>query len=69
VAPDAARIWLDWTLRFLVDDVAGLAVDTAILHGEVVAIDEKGRPDYAKLQTDLAKGRGDRLVYYIFELL
>jgi bifunctional non-homologous end joining protein LigD len=61
----------DWTERFgsLVDDIAGLAVDTAILDGEVVAIDEKGRPDYAKLQADLAKGRGDRLVYFVFDLL
>jgi bifunctional non-homologous end joining protein LigD len=61
----------DWTERFgsLVDDIAGLAVDTAVFDGEVVAIDEKGRPDYARLQADLAKGRGDRLVYYVFDLL
>jgi bifunctional non-homologous end joining protein LigD len=55
----------DWTERFgpLVNDIAGLAVEAAILDGEVVAMDEKGRPDYAMLQADLAKGRGDRLVY------
>src|SRR3954452_11564559 len=60
----------DWTARFgpLVNEIAELPVDEAILDGEVVAVDAKGRPDYAMLQADLAKRRSDRLVYYVFDL-
>src|SRR3954454_18709523 len=61
----------DWTGRFgpLVNEIAELPVDEAILDGEVVAVDAKGRPDDAMLQADLAKRRGDGLVYYVFDLL
>jgi bifunctional non-homologous end joining protein LigD len=58
----------DWTKRF--STIAG-ALDLsgqAILDGEVVVIHE-GRTNFSELQTELAAGRQDRLVYYAFDLL
>ena len=57
-----------WTKRFSV--IAG-ALDIpgqAILDGEVVVIHE-GRTNFSELQAELAAGKQDRLVYYVFDLL
>jgi bifunctional non-homologous end joining protein LigD len=62
------RNGLDWTKRFSV--IAG-ALDLhgqAILDGEVVVIHE-GRTNFSELQAELAAGKQDRLVYYVFDLL
>jgi bifunctional non-homologous end joining protein LigD len=62
------RNGLDWTKRFSV--IAG-ALDIpgqAIVDGEVVVIHE-GRTNFSELQSDLAAGKQDRLVYYAFDLL
>jgi bifunctional non-homologous end joining protein LigD len=62
------RNGLDWTKRFSV--IAG-ALDVpgqAILDGEVVVIHE-GRTNFSELQAELATGKQDRLVYYVFDLL
>ena len=62
------RNGLDWTKRFSV--IAG-ALDIpgqAILDGEVVVIHE-GRTNFSELQAELAAGKQDRLVYYVFDLL
>lgn len=62
------RNGLDWTKRFSV--IAG-ALDIpgqAIVDGEVVVINE-GRTNFSELQADLAAGKQDRLVYYVFDLL
>ena len=62
------RNGLDWTKRFSV--IAG-ALDLpgqAILDGEVVVIHE-GRTNFSELQSELAAGKQDRLVYYAFDLL
>jgi hypothetical protein len=40
----------------------------ATIDGEVVVVHE-GRTNFSELQADLAAGRQDRLVYYVFELL
>jgi bifunctional non-homologous end joining protein LigD len=40
-----------------------------VLDGEVIADNDEGRPDYSVLQSDLARGRGGRLIYYVFDLL
>ncbi len=47
--------------------LAGLTVD-AVLDGEVVAVDEKGRPDFQALQNSVRSGEG-RILYYVFDLL
>ena len=47
--------------------LSGLPVD-AVLDGEVVAVDEKGRPDFQALQNSMRAGDG-RILYYVFDIL
>ena len=60
----------DWTARFpaLVAAIARLDLDGALLDGEIVAIDEKGRSDFNALQNAL-DGRDSMLSYFVFDLL
>ncbi len=62
---------LDWTHRFkrIAAAVAALPAETALLDGELVVEDDKGISSFSLLQTDLKDGRGDRLIYYVFDLL
>ncbi len=62
---------LDWTHRFkrVANAVAALPAETALLDGELVVEDEKGISSFSMLQTDLKGGRGDRFVYWVFDLL
>jgi bifunctional non-homologous end joining protein LigD len=62
---------LDWTHRFkpVAAAVAALPADTALLDGELVVEDDKGVSSFSLLQSDLKDGRGDRFVYYVFDLL
>ena len=62
---------LDWTHRFkpIAAAVAALPAETALLDGELVVEDDKGISSFSLLQSDLKDGRGDRLVYYVFDLL
>jgi bifunctional non-homologous end joining protein LigD len=62
---------LDWTHRFkpVAAAIAALPVETALLDGELVVENDKGISSFSLLQTDLKDGRGDRLVYYVFDLL
>jgi bifunctional non-homologous end joining protein LigD len=61
----------DWTHRFMpiADAVASLPAKSALLDGELVVEDDKGISSFSLLQTDLKQHRGDRLVYYVFDLL
>ena len=66
------RSGLDWTNRFgkpLVDALASLPVQTAIFDGEAVVENAGGASDFSLLQADLSEGRGDRIVYCVFDLL
>lgn len=69
------RNGLDWTHRFgkqLVDELRRLAVQSAVLDGEVVAMENdngQGVADFAALQADLGAGRMDRLAFFVFDLL
>lgn len=62
----------DWTERFggrIAKALAGLPARQAVLDGEVV-VDLAGRSsDFSALQGDLAEGRTDRMLYYVFDLL
>jgi bifunctional non-homologous end joining protein LigD len=62
----------DWTDRFgkpIATALAALPAKQAVLDGEVV-VDVAGRSsDFSALQADLAEGRTDRMLYYVFDLL
>ncbi|MDB6013920.1 MAG: dependent ligase, partial [Gammaproteobacteria bacterium] len=63
------RKGLDWTAKF--ESIADAAQDLpdCILDGEAVALNAKGEPDFSALQTALSEGRGDALVFFVFDLL
>ncbi len=65
------RTGLDWTAKFqtLADDLARLGVTSAMLDGEIVALDDKGASSFKTLQDELSHGHSDRLQYYVFDLL
>lgn len=66
------RSGLDWTKRFagpMQMALASLPVRQALIDGEVVAEAADGTGSFSILQADLAAGRGDRLVYWAFDLL
>ncbi|AGS24432.1 non-homologous end-joining DNA ligase [Rhizobium etli] len=65
----------DWTHRFpaIVDAARALGVNSAILDGEAVVLDDQGRSDFGALQRSLG-GRGgkkvsDEAILYAFDLL
>ncbi|HEY2140132.1 MAG TPA: non-homologous end-joining DNA ligase, partial [Chthoniobacterales bacterium] len=49
--------------------LAGLSAKTAMLDGEIVAVDPQGRPSFQVLQNRKTLGRGWNVVYYAFDLL
>ncbi len=65
----------DWTNRFpsIADDARRLAVQTAILDGEAVVLDDKGRADFGLLQRALGRRpsafEAGAIVLYAFDLL
>jgi len=61
----------DWSDRFAsaVAAAAALPVRQAILDGEIIAPGENSLSDFAALQSELASGGSDRLVFYAFDLL
>jgi bifunctional non-homologous end joining protein LigD len=63
------RTGLDWSDRFaaVIDAAATLDVGSALLDGEMVAFDDKGRPGFSALQAALQHG-GD-IHYFAFDLL
>jgi bifunctional non-homologous end joining protein LigD len=61
----------DWTerLSFLAQAATELAVDHALLDGEVVALNENGTTNFQLLQNSLSSHASDNLAYYVFDLL
>jgi len=68
------RLWTrnenDWTTKFpsVVKAVKALRVKSAILDGEIVALDASGRASFQRLQQSI-KGSGTGLIYHIFDLI
>jgi len=62
---------LDWTHRFerIATAVAALPAQTALLDGELVVENDQGISNFGMLQNDLKEGRGDRFIYWVFDLL
>ena len=63
------RKGLDWTHKFAALAAAATALPDCIIDGEVVALNERGVPDFAALQAALADEDSDNLVFYAFDLL
>ncbi len=65
----------DWTGKFpsIADDARRLAVTSAILDGEAVVLDDKGRSDFGMLQRALGRlptpYEAGAIVFYAFDLL
>jgi len=67
----STRSGLDWTERFtgVAQAVLGLRAGTALIDGEVVALDTEGRPDFSQLQLQLSEGKAEGIIYLVFDLL
>jgi bifunctional non-homologous end joining protein LigD len=63
------RKGLDWTRKFPAIARAAGSLPDCLLDGEIVALDEKGAPDFAALQAALADDETEQLVYFVFDLL
>jgi bifunctional non-homologous end joining protein LigD len=63
------RKGLDWTAKF--DSVAAAAQSfpDCIIDGEAVALNPQGAPDFSALQAALSEGRGEALVFFVFDLM
>lgn len=64
------RTGLDWSDRFapIVEAAAATVLQPALIDGEVVALDARGRPSFQALQASLKEGTGT-LAYFAFDLL
>ena len=62
---------LDWTAKFpeIAEALSGLALDEAVLDGEIVQYREDGVSDFSALQNALAERKTSGLVYMAFDLL
>lgn len=63
------RKGLDWTAKFPAIAATAKKLPDCIVDGEVVALDDKGAPDFAGLQAALSDGDTDQLVFFAFDLL
>ena len=65
------RKGLDWThrMRELAEAAKELPVESAILDGEVVVLDQKGGTSFADLQAAFQEGAKVELTYFAFDLL
>lgn len=63
------RKGLDWTGRFGGVAKAAAGLPDCVLDGEAVALDHDGKPNFPALQSALADGRGEVLIYFAFDLL
>ena len=65
------RNGLDWTARMpgIARAAAELEVDSVILDGEVVVLDQMGRSSFSDLQAAFQNGKYADLVYFAFDIL
>ncbi len=65
------RKGLDWTARMpeIARAAGELQVESAIIDGEVVALDENGRSNFADLQAAFQESKQNELIYFAFDLL
>jgi bifunctional non-homologous end joining protein LigD len=63
------RKGLDWTDRFSAIAKEASALPDALIDGEIVALNDKGNPDFSGLQAAISDGKTNNLVFYAFDLL
>ncbi len=69
------RFWTrnqkDWTAKFasVAKAVKALPLKSAILDGEIVALDPSGRASFQRLQQSINKGASSGLIFHIFDLI
>ena len=69
------RFWTrnrkDWTAKFtgVGKAVKALPLKSAILDGEIVALDPAGRASFQRLQQSINKGGGAGLIFHVFDLI
>lgn len=61
----------DWTSKFprLAESLKRLPAKAAVLDGEIVALDAKGRASFQKLQQSIGKSGDGGFVYQLFDLM
>ena len=61
----------DWTARFptIAAGLTRLKIRSAVIDGEAVVLDDRGRSNFAELQADLTRHGSSRAVLYAFDLL
>jgi bifunctional non-homologous end joining protein LigD len=61
----------DWTAKFasVGKAVKALPLKSAILDGEIVALDPSGRASFQRLQNSINKGGGAALIYNVFDVI
>jgi bifunctional non-homologous end joining protein LigD len=62
----------DWTAKFgdrVAAALRALPVEDAVLDGELVVENAIGASDFSALQSDLAEGRDERFLFYLFDVL
>lgn len=64
------RTGLDWSDKFspIVEAFEALDMPSALIDGEIVALDDKGRPSFGRLQDTLKDGSAP-LAYFAFDLI
>lgn len=63
------RNGFDWTAKLGVLSVFAEHLPDCILDGEVCALGEDGQPSFSALQSAMAAGRSDELIFYAFDIL
>ncbi len=61
----------DWTDRFpeIASDIGKLPIDSAVLDGEIVVLDERGISRFQALQNAIRDRSAGTIVYFVFDLL
>ncbi|HEX5776039.1 MAG TPA: DNA ligase D [Caulobacteraceae bacterium] len=63
------RKGLDWSVKFKEIVAEGRSLPDCLIDGEVVALNDKGAPDFAGLQAAISSGDTHDLIFFVFDLL
>jgi bifunctional non-homologous end joining protein LigD len=63
------RSGLDWTDRFSAIAKEAQLLPDCLIDGEIVALDERGLPNFGALQAALSEDTSEKLVFFAFDLL